>query len=161
MSALRYNPADRSYKLCIGKTKTSRRSTVEVTYRWRKGICAAKLLPMYLALFGVDKHVDRAQEGQPLFPGVLQGAWRGLIKEIAKALDLDPALYSGHSFRAGWATDMFNSGVPYYAIKKVGRWESDAALLYYRDDEGARDIIQRAQDKLHDSLQRRAIVGGV
>lgn len=59
-------------------------------------------------------------------------AWRKLIKTSVAAIGLDPARYSGHSARAGGATDLFAAGLPYYVIKKYGRWKSDAALIYYR-----------------------------
>ena len=159
-SDLSYNPSDRSYTLNIGKTKTDRREAVLVTLPWREGPCAARLMPKYLKLFGINKHVDVEQDG-PLFPGMTKSKWRAIIKSQVQQIGLDPALYSGHSFRAGWATDMFNSQVPYYAIKKVGRWRSDAALLYYRDSQGARAITTGALDKLHRTLRPRAVVGGV
>ena len=59
---------------------------------------------------------------------------RTVIKETVKKLGFNPDLYSGHSFRAGGATDLFILRVPYPKIKKYGRWLSDAALVYYRDD---------------------------
>jgi hypothetical protein len=59
-------------------------------------------------------------------------AMRRSIKALASSIGLDPCRYSGHSLRAGGATDMFARGLPYYVIKKMGRWKSDAALLYFR-----------------------------
>jgi len=59
---------------------------------------------------------------------------RQLIKRSVAALGLDPTRYSGHSMRAGGATDMFAAGLPYYVIKKYGRWASDAALVYFRSE---------------------------
>jgi hypothetical protein len=50
------------------------------------------------------------------------------------SLNLDSSNYSLHSFRAGGATDLFKVGVPYPKIQKYGRWKSDAALVYYRDE---------------------------
>lgn len=41
---------------------------------------------------------------------------------------------TGHSFRAGGATDLFNLGVPFQVIQKQGRWKSDAVLLYFKAD---------------------------
>jgi hypothetical protein len=38
--------------------------------------------------------------------------------------------YSGHSFRAGGATDAFDSGVPFDVIVRQGRWTSDAWKEY-------------------------------
>jgi integrase len=60
---------------------------------------------------------------------------RRLIKRVAASIGLDPSLFSGHSLRAGGATDLFAAQVPYPTIKKMGRWVSDAAMLYYRSDE--------------------------
>ena len=59
---------------------------------------------------------------------------RRLIKRSVAALGLDERRYSGHSMRAGGATDMFAAGLPYYVIKKYGRWASDAALVYFRSE---------------------------
>ena len=61
-------------------------------------------------------------------------AMRASIKAFASSVGLDPRRYSGHSLRAGGATDMFARGLPYYVIKKMGRWKSDAALLYFRSE---------------------------
>lgn len=160
MSALSHNAVDGSYTLNIGKTKTERREQVHVTYELSEGPCAARLIPKYLALFGVNKFVDCAED-RPLFPGITKDKWRKIIKAQVQHIGLDPALYSGHSFRAGWATDMFNAQVPYYVIKKLGRWQSDSALVYYRDNRGARNIARAARDKLHQALQPGAVMGGV
>lgn len=57
-------------------------------------------------------------------------------KAVAKAVTLlgrNANEYSGHSFRAGGTTDLFAVGIPYPKIKSYGRWKSDAALVYYRD----------------------------
>ena len=42
----------------------------------------------------------------------------------------NPNHYSGHSCRAGGATDLFAAGVQYYVVKKYGRWTLDTALIY-------------------------------
>ena len=61
--------------------------------------------------------------------------FRRRLKRRVQAAGLDPAFYSGHSLRAGGATDLFLARVPYYLIKKMGRWKSDTAIMYHRDDE--------------------------
>ena len=48
-----FNEFDGSYRLDIGKTKTSRRDCVVITYAMRAGPCAARMLPYYLASIGV------------------------------------------------------------------------------------------------------------
>jgi integrase len=59
---------------------------------------------------------------------------RKYVKSLVSKAGYDPKEFSGHSLRAGGATDLFTSGMSYTAIKKYGRWKSDAALLYYRDE---------------------------
>lgn len=63
-------------------------------------------------------------------------------------IGLNPELYSGHSLRAGGATDLFVAKVPYPIIKKAGRWKSDAALLYYRDEEDVAQVVTKAFEML-------------
>ena len=60
---------------------------------------------------------------------------RNEIKALAESLGLDKRYYSTHSLRAGGATDLFVARVPYFAIKKMGRWKCDSAMHYYRCEE--------------------------
>jgi integrase len=53
------------------------------------------------------------------------------IQERAAASGLDPAGYSGHSLRAGFATSAAQSGVPAWRIKAQTRHASDAMLSRY------------------------------
>ena len=66
---------------------------------------------------------------------VSANSFRKKLKKKVEAVGLDPTFYSGHSLRAGGATDLFLARVPYYLIKKMRRWKSDAAMKYHRDDE--------------------------
>ena len=52
--------------------------------------------------------------------------------------------YSGHSLRAGGGTDLFVARVPYYLIKKIGHWKSDAAMVYYRSEEDVCHAVSMA-----------------
>lgn len=61
-----------------------------------------------------------------------QSRWNKDIKLYFSRAGLPGELYSGHSFRAGGATDLFSANVPYPQIKKMGRWVSDAALIYFK-----------------------------
>ena len=58
------------------------------------------------------------------------------LRHDLSQIGLDSKGYSGHSFRAGGATDLFTSGLlTLEQIMKVGRWRSiSAALVYYRDE---------------------------
>ena len=115
----------------------------------RKGPCAAALPPRYLATLPGAVSSDLAGPlSQPLFPGLLQGAWRLQVKALATSIGPDPQYYSGHSLQVGAAPDMFELKLPYYVIKKLGRWNSDAALFYYRSDTEAHVMASEAHDRL-------------
>ena len=47
---------------------------------------------------------------------------------------LDPAAYSPHLSRAGWATDLVAAGYPDLKIQAAGRWASNAYMNYVRFD---------------------------
>lgn len=74
--------------------------------------------------------------------------WRKVIKKVWGKIGLEVKYYSGHSLRAGGATDLFVCRVPYYIIKKMGRWKSEAAMLYYRCDEDVKKEVAAAFTKL-------------
>ncbi len=57
-------------------------------------------------------------------------AFGRFLKLVADRLHLDPASFSGHSFRRGGATALFQAGVPESQIKAHGRWKSDAFRRY-------------------------------
>lgn len=48
-------------------------------------------------------------------------------------LGIDPALYSGHSFRAGSATSAGNVELSSWELKKLGRWSSECYNIYLRN----------------------------
>ena len=64
--------------------------------------------------------------------------FRKNIKLAVESVGLDGRFYSGH------ATDLFMRKVPYHIIKKMGRWRSDAAMLYHRSDEDVERQVRRA-----------------
>ena len=71
--------------------------------------------------------------------------WRTWIAKACVSIGLDPSKYSGHSFRAGGATDLFTARVPFDIIKKMGRWKSDSSCRrYYRDDLDIADAVSKA-----------------
>ena len=73
---------------------------------------------------------------------------RKIIKEFVDKIGLLPSQFSGHSMRAGGATDLFMQGVPYATVKKFGRWKSDAALLYFRDEQEASNMVMDAFSRI-------------
>ena len=94
-----------------------------------------------------------------LFPAIRRGflvlaqpasasSLRLLVKAVVVTAGLDPSMFSGHSLRAGGATDLFASRVPYYTIKKMGRWRSETALIYFRSVDDVARTVARAFDKI-------------
>ena len=73
-----------------------------------------------------------------------QSWYRHHLKRLCVRVGLNPNLYSGHSGRAGGATDLLNQNVPYAYIKLLGRWKSDIALIYYRDKAATRRAVSVA-----------------
>jgi integrase len=57
-----------------------------------------------------------------------------IIKRRALAAGLDPEMFSGHSLRAGFATEAYAQGVPELAIMRHGRWRSAAAMRGYIEE---------------------------
>jgi hypothetical protein len=76
--------------------------------------------------------------------GLAVNQMRTLIKDAAAKAGLDPKMFGAHSPRAGGATDLFRLGVYYPNIKKFGRWKSDTALIYYRDQEAVTETVMTA-----------------
>jgi integrase len=94
-----------------------------------------------------------------LFPAISRsGKWseagvgtariRSMIKEAVTLVGLDAKFYSGHSLRAGGATDLFVERAGLSVIKKMGRWASDAALLYYRCEDDVAEAVAEAFGRL-------------
>ncbi len=49
-------------------------------------------------------------------------------------LGYEASHFSVHSYRAGGATDLFAAGLTLAEVMEHGRWETDTALIYYRDN---------------------------
>jgi site-specific recombinase XerD len=76
--------------------------------------------------------------------GLTVSQLRSLVKDAANQAGLNGSTFGAHSMRAGGATDLFRLGVYYPNIKKFGRWKSDTALIYYRDQEVVVDAVMKA-----------------
>ena len=130
----------RSVVIRLGPTKTNRRGDgdyVELADN-DSPICAFKLLWRLFSVRGLFQRPDDIVfcmvRNHRLYPAIKasEEAFRLLIKRTVASIGLNPDLYSGHSCRAGGATDLFAAGLPYYVVKKYGRWTTDVALIYYR-----------------------------
>lgn len=145
-----------SFQLTLKRSKTHRSgSAIFISFIDRNGWSAVKLLKLYFDRFGLW-----SKYGTVLFPRVVKNkvmnwrtfgkvAWfRKFIKKMVSVIGLNLKFYSGHLLRAGGVMDLFVSKVSYPIIKKAGRWKSDAALLYYRDDDDVAQVIAKAFEML-------------
>ena len=55
------------------------------------------------------------------------------VRQLLRRIGLPGHEFSGHSFRSGGATDMWNRRMPASFIKLIGRWRSEAYAIYCRD----------------------------
>lgn len=146
-----------SFRYELPRSKTHRSGEPEyITYCDYGPYSAVRLMRMWFDRHGlwskpyVNVFPAVSRSGKLNFSRVPSGSWwRKVIKTCCASIGLDSTRYSGHSLRAGGATDLFVARVPYYIIKKMGRWKSDAAMLYYRDDEDIRDAVTEAFTNLY------------
>lgn len=100
----------------------------------RAGPCAFKLLKTLMTTLqgSPNEYIfqSRSHPNQPLHRSWLANG----IKLALRQIHVNPASFSTHSLRAGGATDLMRANVPLEIIKKAGRWRSDEALKYLRDD---------------------------
>ena len=96
----------------------------------RTPICAVCIMRLYLTTFP-------APSSDPLFQfsssqHLTYNHYNRIIKHLVQAIGLDPSIYSSHSLRAGAATQAARAGLAPEAIKRLGRWKSQAYMLYMR-----------------------------
>jgi hypothetical protein len=53
-----------------------------------------------------------------------------LLRELVRQLGMDMALFSGHSFRIGGASDLAHAGAQDHVIQMIGRWSTDTYKRY-------------------------------
>jgi hypothetical protein len=58
-------------------------------------------------------------------------AFLDALQDLSKALQL--ARFQGHSIRIGATLELLLRGVPFDVVKTIGRWSSEAFLVYLRD----------------------------
>jgi hypothetical protein len=138
----------REVSIMLGRTKTHRRGGAEpITIRDYGRQSGARHLRKHFDKFNLWTSPNTIVYPRPLRSSALDwsksistASLRRRIKKAVKAIDVDPAYFGTHSLRAGGATDLFRANVFYPNIKKFGRWKSDIALIYYRDE----DAISKA-----------------
>lgn len=153
---VQWDHSARSVVLHLGPTKAHQLGTGEkVRITDFAGLSAYKFL-----LNWYNRHDLGSRPNYYLFPMPIHSAGKvvamdfsqpaskkwfsNVIDKCVRSLGLDASSYSGHSLRAGGATELFNARVAYPMIKLYGRWKSDAALIYYRDDIEVSHIVADA-----------------
>lgn len=92
------------------------------------------------AMVGLKSHmplwptISLAGAVQPA-KAVSKATFVAIARQLLTHAGFPASKYSGHSYRSGGATDLWDSNrCRPYAIKLHGRWKSDAYLLYIRDN---------------------------
>ena len=68
------------------------------------------------------------KNGQPLD----KGSFVSYIRSLLLAIGVPPEGYTGHSLRAGSATQAYQNGWEGPSIKNLGHWQSDCYQKYIR-----------------------------
>ena len=154
---------DNEFVLHLERTKTVREGEgVFITFRRLHGLgqFAGDLLRSWMKRKGI-----LSQSKALLFPSRMRASdgsertvslswFRKEVKVAMRMIGENPDNFSGHSFRAGGATELFNRRVPYPTIKKYGRWKSDSALDYYRDEEEIAKAVAKAFSRTLRRMER-------
>ena len=134
-------------RLLIPKSKSDQEGAgqvVGVAYGDRAETCPVRAVRSYVAAAGralADQGRPSPLSG-PVFRSVDRWGRLGrkavtgrtvanVVKHYAQAAGLDPALYAGHSLRAGFATTAARAGKPDRAIQKQTRHKSATMLAEY------------------------------
>jgi hypothetical protein len=143
------------FTIVLDRSKANRSGDGEsVTICDYDGRSAVKLMTQWFGVMELwdkpERHLFPSRKGKAwLWDRTLSTDWlREVIKKRVSFIGLDPESFSGHSLRAGGATDLFVARVPYFLIKKMGRWKSDAAMLYYRCEADVTDAVAAAFGKI-------------
>ena len=110
-------------------------------------LCPGWLLWRYVKEF--DPVPPELEATTPLFRDRSTGkvitvdAVREELRRLMGLLGRDASVYGAHSLRIGAATALAFLGAPEHVIKALGRWRSDAYLLYIRDSRTEAEHYQR------------------
>jgi integrase len=138
---LRWDSADRSSgSLRIKTSKANQFGEAEwVPFEDFGESSAAGLLRAYVERF----HIDQGPASSPLFPAfpsistcsraISHEAFTRRFRRLLDKAGLPASGFTGHSFRSGGATDLFNGRCRPHTIRLQGRWLSDAIWIYVRD----------------------------
>lgn len=138
-----WNHGHRYFTFPLGRTKTHRKGDpLLVTISDYSDICAYKLMRNWFDQNNLWEHPDYfvfpKSDGRNGFIDFHQcdsvNSFRYRLKKHFARFGKMDTKFTGHSFRAGAATDLFASGVSIQDVQKYGRWKSMAVLIYYREE---------------------------
>jgi integrase len=126
---------EQGVSITLGKTKTDQESKGRSVVIPQVGgfTCPVAALEAWLALTGIVEGplFRRVSKSDKLAEGLSASAIATIVKQRAAQIGLDPAHFSGHSLRAGFATSAAVAGMPMWRIKRQTGHVSDAALAMY------------------------------
>jgi hypothetical protein len=134
MRDVQVNTIERSFSLRIKVSKTDTHSNgVSINVG-----CSGTTTCAYCAMRRFLLSRSDAKPDDPLFSdpqgNILRRSYLvSAIKLLVSMTGRDPAHFSGHSLRAGAATKGAELGFENWEIQLMGRWSSDAYLLYIRN----------------------------
>ena len=122
------NPQSFRVFIKCAKTDPFRQGCFIFLGRGSSSVCPVAALTNYLHLRGPGMGpLFIFQDGGPLSRARLSS----FLQSTLQAAGI-PGKVSGHSFRIGAATTAAQRGIPDHLIKTMGRWSSEAYLLYVR-----------------------------
>lgn len=149
--------------LWLGRSKTHRKGgPKEIYYSDYKGISAYTMLRWWCKTYShkystYDYLIPKTTEKGKIQWNSKESAsqWRIRLRIAFDKAGLPGRLYSGHSFRAGGATDLFSASMPTHDIQALGRWKSMAVMIYNR--QAPRDVSRKASlafQRKHNAIKR-------
>ena len=135
----------------IRKSKTDQEGSgakVGIPYGSNPATCPVRSLKAWLEVSRIEsealfRSVDR--HGRLGRKRISDKAVSDVVKKYARLAGLEPASYSGHSLRRGFATQADLNRAGFMAIKKQGRWKSDAVVHGYMENSNLFDDNAAAQ----------------
>ena len=115
----------------LRKSKANQRGPMEIVkiYALKSKVCPVLAMKLYLEVKpSSSKHLFCHKDGSPL----TRYQFGAVLTRTIATLNMATSDYKTHSFRIGAATWLAQQGTSYDAIRKLGRWSSNAFLHYIR-----------------------------
>lgn len=111
------------------KHSVGHQASIPIACQAIKKLCPVRSMLRYLHMSSqTSSFLFLHQSGSP----VTTTFFRSVLKSCVIACNLDPSVYTAHSFRIGGATLAHQNKMAVSDIKKLGRWKSTAYKKYLR-----------------------------